>query len=71
MKIENIEIKEASVDMTLSPDVIELLSMAIGHLSTSINNSSFNAGTPAEESTVLCNLQAIHEQMDSIMDNYY
>ena len=71
MKIQNIEIEEANVNIRLSPDVIQLLQIAVAHLSTSINNSSFSAGTPAQESAVLRDLQGIHEQMNSIMDNYY
>lgn len=71
MKIQNIEIEEANVNIRLSPDVIQLLQIAVAHLSTSINNSSFSAGTPAQESAVLANLNDIHQQMDSILDNFY
>ena len=64
------EIEEANVNITLSPDVIRLLQLSVGHLSTSINNGTFTAGTPAQESVVLDNLQGIYEQMDSILDNF-
>lgn len=71
MKIENIEIEEANINIRISPDVIKMLQLSVGHLSTSINNGSFNAGTPAYETALLGHLQDIYEQMDSIMDNYY
>ncbi|HEY9019007.1 hypothetical protein [Thiomicrospira sp.] len=70
MKIQNIEIEEVNVNITLSPDVIRLLQIAVAHLSTSINNSSFSAGTPAQESAVLDNLYGLHHQMSHILNDF-
>lgn len=62
--------EQANINLTLSPDVVSLLQIAVGHLALSIDNGSFDVGNKTQQKAVLDNLEGLHYQMEHILSNF-
>ena len=62
--------EQVNINLTLEPDVVKILQIAINHLAMSIDNGSFDAGTKAQQDSILDNLHGLHIQMDKILKDF-
>lgn len=62
--------EQVNVNLTLEPDVVRLLQIAVNHLAISIDDSSFDIGNKLSKNAVLDNLHGLHIQMDNILKDF-
>jgi hypothetical protein len=55
-------------NIALTPDVIQLLQLSIGHLAVSIDNGSFEVEDEMVKEAMMDNLHGLHTQMDSVLN---
>lgn len=65
MKFETV-----NINLALTPEVVQVLQIAVGHLAMSIDNGSFEVGNKQAEEAMMDNLHGLHNQMDNILQNF-